>query len=770
MPSTESAKSGWKRKLSFESTERNRDRLRKRVEEEKSKGTDLCNKEEEERKTRANRLSSTPVKPMKTVRSSTGSPSKGKKEATKRESDSGVNTRNRLSVERSAEEGIVSRRGETKARSVSSTKSPQKKQTEEDEKNKEVEEKNRRVSATVVKGHKGRPVGWRKGMSGYLQFIGVKKPDDCSSVQPTKMTNKLTVDKTKKKKKKQDNTRSKVDTKNRGRRKKITKASPMKTRALQKRSEKEENSLLPRCVLCKSKNGEMFPCAECKSLYHLRKCCRYSTETASHIESGLRKRWLCARCTACAHCSEYISDPHNVECSVCAFTYHGKCGDKGGKTIDGKFACHGCVKHLNTMKSLSVGKEEKKDEGKERSVKRGRTAKGWALVARENEGEEERKRIEERDALYDQLMEHVTKGTNSGNINSPSKYGAISSSPQKIKKVALQSDIDLFESAKAALAAENSGKMESVFRSVNPCDLPSTSSAPVEERFQWIYVGSRKDKMKSVYSSPYPQHIVASPNVYICPFCLRANSDVNMFRIHQSECTWNCPPGNEIYRDTERKFSFFEIDGDNQKLYCRRVCMLGKLFISSKTLVDEVETFLFYVLTEHTNDGCEFVGYFSKEKNPSKNNNLSCILTLPSAMRSGYGRLLIDLSYELSRVERKIGSPEHPLSDLGIIAYRGFWRSSILCYLRSLRGTQVASVKQISLATRIAPHDVINQLMRDGLLFYKDGVYFVNTEQRAYRMPLAMTRRKTIDHSKLKWQPNDAGQDNLDSSKLNYYV
>lgn len=40
------------------------------------------------------------------------------------------------------------------------------------------------------------------------------------------------------------------------------------------------------------------------------------------------------------------------------------------------------------------------------------------------------------------------------------------------------------------------------------------------------------------------------------------------------------------------------------------------------------------------------------------------------------------VGYELSRVERKIGSPEHPLSDLGLLAYCGFWRSSILCYLR----------------------------------------------------------------------------------------
>lgn len=33
-----------------------------------------------------------------------------------------------------------------------------------------------------------------------------------------------------------------------------------------------------------------------------------------------------------------------------------------------------------------------------------------------------------------------------------------------------------------------------------------------------------------------------------------------------------------------------------------------------------------------------------QEKNPTKNNNLSCLLTLPSKQKSGYGKLLIDLS------------------------------------------------------------------------------------------------------------------------------
>ena len=47
--------------------------------------------------------------------------------------------------------------------------------------------------------------------------------------------------------------------------------------------------------------------------------------------------------------------------------------------------------------------------------------------------------------------------------------------------------------------------------------------------------------------------------------------------------------------------------------------------------------------------GCHIVGYFSKEKNSFLNYNVSCILTLPPYQRQGYGRLLIDFSYLLSK-------------------------------------------------------------------------------------------------------------------------
>jgi hypothetical protein len=80
----------------------------------------------------------------------------------------------------------------------------------------------------------------------------------------------------------------------------------------------------------------------------------------------------------------------------------------------------------------------------------------------------------------------------------------------------------------------------------------------------------------------------------------------------------------------------------------------------------QVHEFVFYVFCEMLPHGHEMFGYFSREKR-SDSNHLACILTMPHKQRKGYGGLIIDYSYKLARKENKPGTPERPLSDLGLV-------------------------------------------------------------------------------------------------------
>jgi len=152
------------------------------------------------------------------------------------------------------------------------------------------------------------------------------------------------------------------------------------------------------------------------------------------------------------------------------------------------------------------------------------------------------------------------------------------------------------------------------------------------------------------------------------------------------------------------------------------------------------------------------VGYFSKEKKSEQGYNLACILTLPAYQRKGYGKALISMSYELSRIEKKvralppgpagaavfpcmaecmhvralracsgthrwprrmrfvacihmhvqIGSPEKPLSDLGLVSYRSYWTRVLLNLLKQREGS--ISVKEMAEETFIKTDDIISTL------------------------------------------------------------
>jgi len=224
-------------------------------------------------------------------------------------------------------------------------------------------------------------------------------------------------------------------------------------------------------------------------------------------------------------------------------------------------------------------------------------------------------------------------------------------------------------------------------------------------------------EVETWYFSPYPIEFTEEEIVYICEFCLSYFGEKKRYERHRTKCELLHPPGNEIYRDDN--VSFFEIDGRRQRTWCRNLCLLSKCFLDHKTLYYDVDPFLFYCMTSRDAHGCHFIGYFSKEKESAENYNVACILTLPQYQRTGYGRLLIAFSYELSKREGKLGSPEKPLSDLGLLGYRAYWQETIVELLMEIKENKgEISVDEIAMKLAMTTNDVVHTLQNLNMIKY----------------------------------------------------
>lgn len=256
------------------------------------------------------------------------------------------------------------------------------------------------------------------------------------------------------------------------------------------------------------------------------------------------------------------------------------------------------------------------------------------------------------------------------------------------------------------------------------------------------------------YAAPYPEEYSRNKVLWICEFCLKyMNSEYVGWR-HKMKCGAKHPPGDEVYRDGS--ISVFEIDGRKNPVYCQNLCLLAKLFLGSKTLYYDVEPFLFYVMTEFNECGMHFVGYFSKEKRSTSQNNVSCILTLPIHQRKGYGNLLIAFSYLLTRAEKKTGSPEKPFSDLGLVSYRNYWKLALCYELRDQK--EPLTILDISRRTGMTPDDIIcglealHALVRDPVT----GTYALRLDYRAFQAHIDKWEAKgyvKLNANALVWTP-----------------
>lgn len=162
--------------------------------------------------------------------------------------------------------------------------------------------------------------------------------------------------------------------------------------------------------------------------------------------------------------------------------------------------------------------------------------------------------------------------------------------------------------------------------------------------------------------------------------------------------------------------------------------------------------------------------------------NLACILALPPYQRKGYGRFIIQFSYELSKKEAKVGSPEKPLSDLGQLSYRSYWSWVLLNELTHL-GAESVSIMDLTIvssnpaptaaaprrrltrvlrmcmskqATSITSDDIIKTLQYLGLIKYWNGNHVISISPELVDEKLKKLNAKPgprVDPSKLHWAP-----------------
>ncbi|KAJ7841317.1 hypothetical protein B0H14DRAFT_2782878 [Mycena olivaceomarginata] len=348
-----------------------------------------------------------------------------------------------------------------------------------------------------------------------------------------------------------------------------------------------------------------------------------------------------------------------------------------------------------------------------------------------------RRQEEEEPGLFDEILTFEERDTSKTSIAAPDKLKFENSRARAESKLGppppprqrRMSDPDTPTAGPSSRPLRSSFMQQSQVPSPSASPAPSSASGalavphhkhddePPPLRISTIRFGQYD--IKTWYNAPFPEEYANIPDgrLWICEFCLKYMKSRFGATRHRKKCKSRNPPGDEIYRD--QTVSIFEVDGRKNKIYCQNLCLLSKMFLDHKSLFYDVEPFLFYVVTEVDDFGARFVGYFSKEKRSPKDYNVSCIMTLPVRQRQGWGNLLIDFSYLLSKKEGRLGSPEKPLSALGALGYKNYWKLALMRYLAT--APDRPRLEDICVATSLTMEDAFTTLVDQEMITPSPG-------------------------------------------------
>lgn len=261
------------------------------------------------------------------------------------------------------------------------------------------------------------------------------------------------------------------------------------------------------------------------------------------------------------------------------------------------------------------------------------------------------------------------------------------------------------------------------------------------------------------------------PKLHACPFCFRYTVNSGDYALHIQKHVseterdpegWLPVPQSALKVYEWDGYTVWDIDGEQEKLYCQNLSLFAKLFLEQKSVFFDTSGFHYFVLTYSSPNlptspsagksrgrrrssstkteslfKNQVLGFFSKETLSWDANNLACILVFPPYQHRNLGQLLMAVSYKLSGWEWEdsvIGGPEKPLSTLGRKGYLRFWSERIARFFmgqtadaegrkvfgavakkRTTLAKEEMTIKEIGERTGMLPEDVIAALNEMGV-------------------------------------------------------